>query len=103
LRVGSGTLTDKNKLIILPPHGYGACKSTRERPSSTCSPAGCAGSLDGTRKLERLNENLAAADVKLTADELKEIEGAAAQITDEPEIAIEAATDSDLILVDVAL
>jgi len=37
--------------------------------------------IPGTRKLERLEENIAAADVELTADDLAEIEAAAAEIT----------------------
>jgi aryl-alcohol dehydrogenase-like predicted oxidoreductase len=37
--------------------------------------------IPGTTKLERLDENLAAADVELTSDELEEIDGAASQIT----------------------
>ena len=37
--------------------------------------------IPGTRKLERLEENIAAADVELTADDLAEIEAAAAQVT----------------------
>ena len=37
--------------------------------------------IPGTRRLERLEENLAAADVELTADDLREIEDAASQIT----------------------
>jgi aryl-alcohol dehydrogenase-like predicted oxidoreductase len=36
--------------------------------------------IPGTRRVERLDENLAAAAVELTADDLDEIEGAAAQI-----------------------
>jgi aryl-alcohol dehydrogenase-like predicted oxidoreductase len=36
--------------------------------------------IPGTRRLERLEENLAAAAVELTADDLGEIERAAAQI-----------------------
>jgi aryl-alcohol dehydrogenase-like predicted oxidoreductase len=36
--------------------------------------------IPGTRKLERLEENIAAADVELTADDLTEIESAAAAI-----------------------
>jgi aryl-alcohol dehydrogenase-like predicted oxidoreductase len=36
--------------------------------------------IPGTRKLHRLDENLGAADVKLTADELREIEDAASKI-----------------------
>jgi len=36
--------------------------------------------IPGTRRVERLDENLAAAAVELTADDLGEIEGAAAQI-----------------------
>jgi aryl-alcohol dehydrogenase-like predicted oxidoreductase len=37
--------------------------------------------IPGTRRLERLQENIAAADVELTADDLHEIEDAAKQIT----------------------
>ena len=37
--------------------------------------------IPGTRRLERLEENVAAADVELTPDDLAEIEGAAARIT----------------------
>jgi aryl-alcohol dehydrogenase-like predicted oxidoreductase len=37
--------------------------------------------IPGTTKLERLQENIAAADVELTADDLEEIDTAAAQIT----------------------
>ena len=37
--------------------------------------------IPGTRKLERLDENLGAVDVELTADDLREIDTAAAQIT----------------------
>jgi aryl-alcohol dehydrogenase-like predicted oxidoreductase len=36
--------------------------------------------IPGTRRLERLEENVAAADVELTADDLCEIEDAAAKI-----------------------
>jgi aryl-alcohol dehydrogenase-like predicted oxidoreductase len=36
--------------------------------------------IPGTRRVERLDENLAAAAVELTADDLGEIEGAAAQV-----------------------
>jgi len=36
--------------------------------------------IPGTRKLERLDENLAAAEVELTRDDLREIESAASQI-----------------------
>ena len=36
--------------------------------------------IPGTRRVERLDENLAAAAIELTADDLSEIEGAAAQI-----------------------
>jgi aryl-alcohol dehydrogenase-like predicted oxidoreductase len=36
--------------------------------------------IPGTRRVERLDENLAAAAIELTADDLGEIEGAAAQI-----------------------
>ena len=37
--------------------------------------------IPGTRKLERLDENLGAAAIQLTADDLREIESAAAKIT----------------------
>jgi len=37
--------------------------------------------IPGTRKLERLDENLGAAEVDLTADDLREIDRAASQIT----------------------
>jgi aryl-alcohol dehydrogenase-like predicted oxidoreductase len=37
--------------------------------------------IPGTRKRERLEENIAAADVELTADDLRDIEAAAANIT----------------------
>jgi aryl-alcohol dehydrogenase-like predicted oxidoreductase len=37
--------------------------------------------IPGTRKLERLEENIGAADVELTSDDLREIENAASQIT----------------------
>jgi aryl-alcohol dehydrogenase-like predicted oxidoreductase len=37
--------------------------------------------IPGTRKLERLDENIGAADIELTPDDLREIESAAAQIT----------------------
>jgi aryl-alcohol dehydrogenase-like predicted oxidoreductase len=37
--------------------------------------------IPGTRKLERLEENIGAVDVELTADDLTEIENAAAKIT----------------------
>ncbi|HEY3364297.1 MAG TPA: aldo/keto reductase [Symbiobacteriaceae bacterium] len=37
--------------------------------------------IPGTRKLHRLEENLGAADVELTADDLREIESVASQIT----------------------
>jgi aryl-alcohol dehydrogenase-like predicted oxidoreductase len=37
--------------------------------------------IPGTRRLERLEENMGAADVELTADDLREIEDAASQIT----------------------
>jgi aryl-alcohol dehydrogenase-like predicted oxidoreductase len=37
--------------------------------------------IPGTRKLERLEENIGAADLELTADDLREIESAASQIT----------------------
>jgi aryl-alcohol dehydrogenase-like predicted oxidoreductase len=36
--------------------------------------------IPGTRRVERLDENLAAATVELTADDLGEIDSAAAQI-----------------------
>ncbi|HEX2187171.1 MAG TPA: aldo/keto reductase, partial [Chloroflexota bacterium] len=36
--------------------------------------------IPGTRRVERLEENLAAAALRLTADDLGEIEGAAEQI-----------------------
>jgi aryl-alcohol dehydrogenase-like predicted oxidoreductase len=36
--------------------------------------------IPGTRRLERLEENLGAATVELTADDLREIEDAAAKI-----------------------
>jgi aryl-alcohol dehydrogenase-like predicted oxidoreductase len=36
--------------------------------------------IPGTRRLERLDENLGAASIELTADDLGEIENAAAQI-----------------------
>jgi len=36
--------------------------------------------IPGTRKLERLDENLGAAAVKLTSDDLREIESAFSQI-----------------------
>jgi aryl-alcohol dehydrogenase-like predicted oxidoreductase len=36
--------------------------------------------IPGTRRVERLDENLAAADLQLTADDLGEIERAAARI-----------------------
>jgi aryl-alcohol dehydrogenase-like predicted oxidoreductase len=39
--------------------------------------------IPGTTKLHRLDENIAAADVELTADDLEEIETAAAEITPE--------------------
>ncbi len=39
--------------------------------------------IPGTTKLHRLEENIAAADVELTPDELEEIDGAASQITPE--------------------
>ena len=74
------------------------CSTTR--PSSTCSPAspsarGHPGQIalawllaqkpwivpiPGTRKLHRLEENIGAADVELSADELTEIEDAASKI-----------------------
>jgi aryl-alcohol dehydrogenase-like predicted oxidoreductase len=41
--------------------------------------------IPGTTKLHRLEENLAAADVELTADDLAEIQGAAAEIAVEGE------------------
>jgi aryl-alcohol dehydrogenase-like predicted oxidoreductase len=37
--------------------------------------------IPGTRRLERLEENLGAADVEVTADDLREIEDAASKIT----------------------
>jgi aryl-alcohol dehydrogenase-like predicted oxidoreductase len=37
--------------------------------------------IPGTRRLERLEENIGAADVELTADDLREIEDAASRIT----------------------
>ena len=37
--------------------------------------------IPGTTKLHRLEENLGAAAIELTADDLREIDGAAAQIT----------------------
>jgi aryl-alcohol dehydrogenase-like predicted oxidoreductase len=37
--------------------------------------------IPGTRKLERLEENLGAAEIQLTSKDLREIDGAAAQIT----------------------
>ena len=37
--------------------------------------------IPGTTKLHRLDENIAAADIELTGDDLAEIEDAAAQIT----------------------
>jgi aryl-alcohol dehydrogenase-like predicted oxidoreductase len=37
--------------------------------------------IPGTRKLERLKENIGAADVELTADDLREIESVASKIT----------------------
>jgi aryl-alcohol dehydrogenase-like predicted oxidoreductase len=37
--------------------------------------------IPGTTKLERLEENIASADVELTPDDLREIDGAASQIT----------------------
>ena len=37
--------------------------------------------IPGTRKLERLDENIGAAAVELTPDDLRDIESAAAQIT----------------------
>jgi aryl-alcohol dehydrogenase-like predicted oxidoreductase len=37
--------------------------------------------IPGTRKLERLDENIAAVDVELTADDLQEIDSAASKIT----------------------
>ena len=35
----------------------------------------------GTRKLERLDENIGAAEVKLTSADLREIDGAASKVT----------------------
>jgi len=37
--------------------------------------------IPGTTKLHRLEENLGAADIQLTADDLREIEEAASHIT----------------------
>ena len=37
--------------------------------------------IPGTTKLQRLEENLGAADVELTADDLREIEAAASRFT----------------------
>jgi aryl-alcohol dehydrogenase-like predicted oxidoreductase len=37
--------------------------------------------IPGTTKLERLEENIAAADVELTSDDLREIDSAASKIT----------------------
>ena len=37
--------------------------------------------IPGTTKLHRLEENIAAADVELTADDLREIDDGAAQIS----------------------
>jgi hypothetical protein len=37
--------------------------------------------IPGTRKLERLDENIGAAAIELTSDDLREIESAASQIT----------------------
>jgi aryl-alcohol dehydrogenase-like predicted oxidoreductase len=37
--------------------------------------------IPGTTKVERLNENIAAADVDLTSDDLRELESAASRIT----------------------
>jgi aryl-alcohol dehydrogenase-like predicted oxidoreductase len=37
--------------------------------------------IPGSRKLERLDENIAAANVELTADDLREIESALSKIT----------------------
>jgi aryl-alcohol dehydrogenase-like predicted oxidoreductase len=39
--------------------------------------------IPGTTKLHRLEENIAAADLRLTDDDVREIESAAAQITPE--------------------
>jgi aryl-alcohol dehydrogenase-like predicted oxidoreductase len=36
--------------------------------------------IPGSRKLERLDENIGAVDIKLTADDLKEIDNAMVQI-----------------------
>jgi len=36
--------------------------------------------IPGTRKLERLDENIAAVGVELTSDDLREIDGAASRI-----------------------
>ena len=54
--------------------------------------------IPGTTKLHRLDENLAAAEVELTPDDLDEIDGAAAQITPEgaPLFGEPAATDRSL-------
>jgi aryl-alcohol dehydrogenase-like predicted oxidoreductase len=37
--------------------------------------------IPGSRKLERLEENIGAVDVELTADDLREIESALSEIT----------------------
>jgi aryl-alcohol dehydrogenase-like predicted oxidoreductase len=37
--------------------------------------------IPGTRRLERLEENIGAVDIELTADDLREIEDTASQIT----------------------
>jgi aryl-alcohol dehydrogenase-like predicted oxidoreductase len=37
--------------------------------------------IPGSRKLDRLDENLGATDIELTTDDLSEIENAMAQIT----------------------
>jgi diketogulonate reductase-like aldo/keto reductase len=47
--------------------------------SSSASPGDLP--IPGTRRLERLEENIGAADVELTADDLREIEDTASTIT----------------------
>jgi aryl-alcohol dehydrogenase-like predicted oxidoreductase len=37
--------------------------------------------IPGTRRLERLEENIGAADVELTPDDLRELESAASQVS----------------------
>ncbi|MEO8972429.1 MAG: aldo/keto reductase, partial [Ktedonobacteraceae bacterium] len=37
--------------------------------------------IQGTRKLERLDQNMGAAEIELTSDDLREIESAASKIT----------------------